>query len=59
MGNYKILRDHTSEIIRINIYGGTLEDVAELKGKEYEIVNKIEESTRVAYYIRFVSDKEE
>lgn len=58
MGNYKILRDHTSEIIRINIYSGTLEDVAELKGKEYEIVNKIEESTRVAYYIRFIKTED-
>ena len=54
MGKYKILRDHTSKIIRINIYDGTLEDVTELKGKEYEVVNKTEESTRVAYYIRFI-----
>ncbi len=58
MGNYKIMRDHTSEILRINIYGGTLEDVVELKGKEYEIVNKKEESTRVAYYIRFIETEE-
>jgi len=58
MGNYKILRNHNSEILRINIYGGTLEDVAELKDKEYEIINKKEESTRVAYYIRFIDTEE-
>ncbi|WBW96840.1 hypothetical protein [Oceanirhabdus sp. W0125-5] len=59
MGKYKIFKDHTSEIIRINIYSGALEEVEELKGKEYEIVNKREESTRVAYYIRFINTEEE
>lgn len=59
MLNYKILRDHTSEILRVNIYKGSIEDVTELQGKEFEVVNMREEQSRTTYYIKVIEKSEE